>query len=215
MIRVPHRATVVRDLRLPSHEAVVELAGRHAHAQSLEPDLRRLAADLTQGLLRVDLRGAQAIARWIRGYIRYRQETPGVEVLQGAYTTLKHRVGDCDDLVLLWMALCRSVGIDATFVGVRRRGSTGFVHAVGYVPSLRMYYELTDDRRYGGRRAAIEQTTLPAGCEGLYWSPDDERLHLAVGGGPGWSNRAMSCVDVPLFPVVAIGVVAAVVLWRA
>lgn len=172
-----------RDLEVPSADETVVLAGSIAHKYSRDGRLRALATRITRGLSRVDQDGALRIAQWVKRTIEYRQETPGVEILQGPYTTLHYQVGDCDDLVILWACLCLSIGIDARFAGVRKIGRPDYVHAIGYAPAQKCFYELTDDRAYGGRKLPIVQSDMARGYEALAYNPHANALECAQGGG--------------------------------
>lgn len=204
-----------QDLQVRSADDTVVLGGQIAHNGSREANLRALATRITRGLHRVDASGAAAIAQWVRRHIEYRQETPGVEILNGPYTTLRYRVGDCDDLVILWVALCRSIGLDAHFAGVKRVGTENYVHAVGYIPGERTFYELTDDRSYGGQLLPVVMNHLPNGLEALFYSYESESLQLATPGGVGVEQRALRLIDKPgvLFAIVAGAV--ALLTWRS
>lgn len=213
-LTIPHRPYQSWDRQASDAQDVVRIAGEVAHESSKNADLRRVAGQICARLTRVDLTGAREIGAWVRKYVQYMQETPGVEVLQGPYTTLRSRVGDCDDLVILWAALCQSIGLDAQFAGVRVIGESEFMHAIGYLPMSRQFVELTDDRKYGGKRGALMQKALPAGCEAVYWHPLEERYIIAASGGPSVSTMAGSLVDRPGFPLFAVMAVSALLLWR-
>lgn len=204
-----------RDLSVRSADETVVLAGQLSHRASRESRLRTLAARITDRLIRVDVNGSAEIARFVRRSIRYRMETPGVEILQGPFTTLQTKVGDCDDLVILWVALCRSIGIDATFAGIRQKGATDYIHAIGYLPNERTFVELTDDRIYGGKRQPLLYGKLPPGLEALYWSPLDGRLLPAEGGGAGFKQGALRLIDRPGFGAVATLSALAFLYWRS
>lgn len=204
-----------RDFGVAHADDTVIVGGRLAHNASREARLRELATRITDGVIRVDINGAEAIARWVRKTIRYRQETPGVEILQGPFTTLRTRVGDCDDLVILWVALCRSIGIDAAFAGVRVKGTSDYVHAMGYLPADRTFVEVTDDRAYGGRRHPLLSGTLPNGHEAVHYDATSERLVAAPGGGAAVSKRAWRLVERPGFGLVAALGVLALLAWRS
>ena len=204
-----------RDLHVRDADATVAMAGRLAHDASRDHRLRELATRITAGVLRVDVNGEEAIGEWVRKTIRYRQETPGVEILQGPYTTLKTRVGDCDDLAILWVTLCRSIGIHATFAGVRAKGSSEYAHAMGYLPDERTFVELTDDRAYGGRRLPLLSGKLPAGYEALYYDEASERLRPALEGGAPAHRRAMRLIDRPGFGLAATAIVIGLLAWRS
>lgn len=204
-----------RDLEVNSADDTVRLAGEIADNASRDTKLRALAADITRNCVRIDVSGAVTIARWVRKHIRYRQETPGVEVLQGPYTTLKYRVGDCDDLVILWVALCRSIGLDVAFSGVRRTGSKSYVHAIGYAPKERTFYELTDDRAYSGLMNPILTPRLPQGCEAVYWHAPTGDLVPAEGGGAPLGASAIRMIDRPGVVWGAIAAAAALIAWSS
>lgn len=204
-----------QDIRVRSADDTVVLGGQIAQNSSREANLRALATRITHGLHRVDASGAATIAQWVRRHIEYRQETPGVEILNGPYTTLRYRVGDCDDLVILWVALCRSIGLDAHFAGVRREGTTNYVHAIGYVPGERTFYELTDDRRYGGKLLPVVMGHLPDGLEALFYSYEFESLQVATPGGVGVEQRALRWVDQPGVLFAAVAGAVALLTWRS
>ena len=204
-----------RDVEVATSDDTVVMAGQLADNASRESRLRALAPRITAGLHRVDISGARVIAQWVRRHITYRQETPGVEVLQGPYTTLRYRVGDCDDLVILWVALCRAIGIDATFAGVKRQGADGYVHAIGYVPAQRTFYELTDDRTYGGRLLPIVFGQLPAGLVAVFYSSGDGRLLPAAGGGLAPNERVLGWVARPGVLFAALAGTLALLTWRS
>lgn len=202
-----------KDIEVSSADDTVRLAGQIAHNASRDAKLRALATKITRNCTRIDVSGAYVIAQWVRKHIRYRQETPGVEILNGPYTSLKYRVGDCDDLVILWVALCRSIGIDATFAGVHRTGQPSYVHAIGYIPSERTFYELTDDRAYSGVLLPIVCARLPAGLEAVYCDATIGSLVHAPGGGTSVARKAVRFMDQPSFVWCAVAIGAALIAW--
>lgn len=175
--------------------------------------MRALATTITANCVRVDVSGPLAIAKWVRRHIRYRQETPGVEILQGPYTTLKTKVGDCDDVTILWVALCRSIGLDAAFAGVQQANTHDYVHAMGYMPEERTFYELTDDRAYAGAWLPYMTARLPGELRAVYWDSSTGNLLPAVGGGSLTSRRAVRTMDQPEFVWVAIAAAALLIAW--
>lgn len=209
MKNVPYR---YKDVKVRTADETVVMAAQIADQYSRDTAIRELAARITDGLVRVDVSGPERIAKWVRMHIRYRQETPGVEILQGPYTTLKSRVGDCDDLVILWMCLCRSIGINAMFCGARYIGDEDYLHAIGYLPEHRVFYELTDDRAYGGKKTKIIQPLMPSGVEAVYHDLDQSGLQRAQGGG-SIEGSALRWIDKPGAVVVAIAVVVGALLW--
>ena len=143
----------------------VQIANEIAHLRSMDAPIRALASsivgDLTHAKRDVPIR----IARWIRENVKYTQETPLVEILQGPYRTLGNNIkvetpmgpfqfsgtgtGDCDDLSILFATLCRSVGIEGYLAGIAKYNRPeGFFHAMGYAEGL--FYELSLDAPYGG-----------------------------------------------------------------
>lgn len=164
-------------------EDTVRMCNELAQESSSHPQLRRLAASLVRSSKDVPREGPTLIGRWIRANIVYTQETVGEEILQGPHTTLQAGTGDCDDLSILWATLCRSVGLDAYVVGLRRKGAPGFFHAVGYADGL--YYELSRDETYGGPVRGLRMNGLPAGTTAFTYDPlskEDRELGMAFGG---------------------------------
>src|SRR6185503_12594383 len=95
------------------------------------------------------------------------------EVLQGPLHTLAYKVGDCDDLAILWCALARSVGIDARFCGVASESDPEtMVHAIGYDQGTGIHWELSQDHRWGGNRIQPLRFTTPPHYFTLWWSPE-------------------------------------------
>lgn len=74
------------------------------------PTTRYLAANITHPYTSYEpSRQAQALSDWIRSEIRYVREAG--EQLQTPFQTLRARIGDCDDLVILAAALATSIGL--------------------------------------------------------------------------------------------------------
>ena len=134
----------------------VKAANLIAAMSSQDAPLRALASHIVgaQGAAPVG-RYPLLLAEWVRQNVRYAQEQG--EVIQGPMHTLPHLrigpwtiggagVGDCDDLVTTWAALCRALGVPAYLVGVGPE-TDKLRHAVGYCRGE--WYELTDCRAYG------------------------------------------------------------------
>jgi hypothetical protein len=150
----------------------VRIANELVHQKALDPPLRAVAQRIVANTRDIPHQGARDIARWVRKQIRYAQEAPGVEVLQGPYTTLRYGMGDCDDLAILWATLCRSIGLEAYVAGVAETTEPdSFYHAVGYDDDNGKHYELSRDHRYGGAYQNGEAFTLAPGSITVVWTP--------------------------------------------
>lgn len=172
------------DLRTTRDDTII-LANELAWESSRNQALRGLAAEITSDVGNVPLDGPEVLARWVRDHVLYTQETPYVEILQGPVSCLRNMTGDCDDLVILWVALCASIGLPAYLVGVGKRGATRrnpedhhwYVHAIGYAPDSELeLIEVTDDARYGGGGYAVDQPYLPPGSFLVYYDPEIGQL---------------------------------------
>jgi transglutaminase-like putative cysteine protease len=79
------------------------------------PEVRQLARTIAMAPIH-DPNDREALARdihgWVRDCIKYIRDPAGEE-LSDAQQTLLQGFGDCDDKARLFVALCRSVGIDA------------------------------------------------------------------------------------------------------
>lgn len=162
--------------------ARVVLATCLAVVQSLRADVRELATRITARDRDVWRQSPRTIVEWMRRHMTYVRETPGVELLQGAETTIALRLGDCDDLALTYAALAQSIGLRCVVAGLTRPGCTQarvFVHAVPYLPGYGMV-EPTDDRRYSGRPTTWHVTRQGAAGRLAYWyDPLDGRHYVA------------------------------------
>lgn len=151
----------------------VALANQIALEAATDSAIRRAALHALRGCGNVPRDGGEWLTRWIRHNVEYSMEAPGVEVLQGPLHTLSYRVGDCDDLAILWCAMARSVGIEARFCGVAdERDPETMVHAVGYDAGTGKHWELSEDWRWGGNRWQPLRFTTPPGYFTLWWSPE-------------------------------------------
>lgn len=166
----------------------VRAANQMAAAAALEPEMRKASASILAGCRDVPRRGREVLARWIRSNIRYMWEAPGVELLQGPEETLRLGLGDCDDLAILWCALCRASGLRAYVAGVDESGAgTAFGHAVGV--GAGRFYELSKDRHYGGRGHRSLVFRPRPGDAVVWWEPDPKRGRGFVRAG----EQQMSC----------------------
>ena len=163
------------DGRMTTRETV-QAANEVAQVRSMDAPIRALAASIIGELKNARSEVPSRIAEWIRQNVRYTQETPGIEILQGPYRTLGGNVmvqtpmgpyrfagtgtGDCDDLSILFATLCRSVGIEAYLAGIaQRRKADSFFHAMGYCNGL--FYELSMDGPYGGLNGKFLSSPTP------------------------------------------------------
>lgn len=143
----------------------VQAANQIAQVRSMDAPIRALACKIVGNMNHAPSEAPMRIAVWIRENVRYTQETPMVEILQGPYRTLGDTVrvqtpmgpfqfrgtgtGDCDDLSILFACLCRSIGIQAYLAGIAKSNKPdSFFHAMGYCNG--QFYELSKDAPYGG-----------------------------------------------------------------
>jgi len=160
----------------------VKAANLIAALSSQDAPLRALAAHIVgpQGAAPVG-RYPLILAEWVRKNIRYAQEQG--EVIQGPMHTLPHiqigpwtiggaGVGDCDDLVTTWAALCRALGVQAWLVGVGP-SDRNLQHAVGFAGGE--WYELTDCPDYGCPRTRSMGVAFPRSWRAICYCPDARR----------------------------------------
>ncbi len=164
------------DVRM-TPRASVRLANQLAHRAALEPHVRALAASIVSDLDDVPGEGPRAIGHWIRENIQYTKEAVGREILQGPNHTLSTRTGDCDDLAILFAALCQSIGLRAGVVGLRHKRAKGFFHAVGWAHG--QMYELSKDHTYGpaSEPRPLLMTGVPDGVEGYTFDAGKNAWH--------------------------------------
>jgi len=165
-----------------SSEDTVRAANLLAFRHSADAPVRRVAASVVKGMRDVPRQAPDALAAWVRSNLLYTQESPGIEALNGANTTLWTGTGDCDDLATTWATLVRSVGVEAFVVGLQRPGRRGFFHAVGLANG--QLYELSRDETYGAPMRGRRIVSLPPGVVGFYYDPwkrRDGRVSDAMG----------------------------------
>ena len=202
-------------------QQTVEIANKIAHLRSLDAPIRALAVQIVGNMRHAKTEAPFRIASWIRENVRYTQETPLVEVLQGPYRTLGNNVrvqtpmgpfefrgtgtGDCDDLSILFACLCRSIGIEAFLAGIARKDRPeSFFHAMGY--SNGNFYELSLDAPYGGVGGAniVSSAPYPNIVATIFdpvrnfrkvIKPDKEQVSMSgmYGTGMGGSDCACGC----------------------
>jgi len=177
-----------RDVDLSPWERIAQ-ANQMALEAAKDPYIRQAAVEALRGCQDVPNKGGEHLAKWVRKNITYAAEAPGVEVLQGPFTTLALRTGDCDDLSITWAALARSVSIDAYVAGIAEQSDPeGLVHAVGYDQGKNTHWELSLDRRWGGPLLQPLAFTLPDGYLSVWWSPEAHRLGYWVDRGAGYEH---------------------------
>ena len=154
----------------------VQAANEVAQMRSLDAPIRALASSIVGNLDNAASDVPERIAKWVRENVKYTQETPMIEVLQGPYRTLGDNVrvqtpmgpyqfrgtgtGDCDDLSILFACLCRSVGIEAFLAGIAQPAKPeSFYHAMGYCNGV--FYELSKDAPYGGLGGRVIASPAP------------------------------------------------------
>jgi hypothetical protein len=168
-------ANTYTDLVMTTKETI-RAANEVAALRSLDAPVRALASQIVGDLQYAKRDIPYRIADWIRKNVKYTQETPYVEILQGPYRTLGKNVtvqtpmgpyqfqgtgtGDCDDLSILFACLCRSIGIEAYLVGISKAATpSNYFHAMGYSNGL--FYELSLDAPYGGVGSAEICSEVP------------------------------------------------------
>jgi len=164
----------------------VQLANELAYRFSLDPEMRRWGGIMVQPTGDVPRHGSRLIAQWFRRHVVYLQESPGIELLQGPYATLRTRVGDCDDNALAFAAIGRAVGLDNYVVGVSDLNDpTNFYHAIGFDRKIGRHYDTIDDYRYSGRHNRVDFTPGKNAVTVFYSPvPGEETFYVSVGGSP-------------------------------
>jgi len=82
--------------------------------------LRNIAMDIVSPAKGHDYLGeADAIFRFVKGYITYRRDPDGAEWISDPFITLNDRLGDCDDQAILTATLAKSAGFPVRFVTVK------------------------------------------------------------------------------------------------
>jgi hypothetical protein len=151
-----------------------EIAIKHA----IDPNLRGLAAHITQRCRNMRLEAGPTIALWVRRKMKYVMEAPDTELLQGPYDTLTEKCGDCDDLAILWACLVRSLGLRAYVGGVSAEADMeNLEHAVGVLvddAGAWKMFETIDDTRYGGTDWPLT-FEAPQGYCVTIWSNEPDR----------------------------------------
>lgn len=62
---------------------------------------------------------ARSIYHFCRDEIKYAFDPNGVELLEAPYRILESRVADCDSIVMLFAAMCESIGLPVEFVTIK------------------------------------------------------------------------------------------------
>jgi len=99
---------------------------------AVSPLVRQTAALLIRNVREYDVRAeASALLSFVQENIRYTADIRSEETLHAADFILENRYGDCDDKVILFCALCESVGIQTCIFAV---GEESFpTHVMGGV----------------------------------------------------------------------------------
>lgn len=161
----------------------VQIANELIASTALDWRARRMAGQILRHVANVPNEGPRHLARWVRANILYLREAPGVEILQGLFTTSAARVGDCDDLSIMWASLLRSAGIPAFLVGVGWTSEPRVLqHAIGRDGNTGILYELTDDSSYGGPFGNGIFFRRKDGMFLVYYDPSEghERYYVSV-----------------------------------
>lgn len=88
----------------------------------------------------------EAIRRFVKSYIDYRQDPDGVEYLQDPlYLMTVSRCGDCDDMAMLASLLLSCLGHECYAVGVRWAGDRTASHAVCWDSTAKLVCDPVSD----------------------------------------------------------------------
>ena len=185
----------------------VKISNQIADRSSMEVPIRALAATIIYGCDNVPAKGPRLIAEWVRANIIYTHESVGKELLQGPMGTLpwwltvpheptqtlssQHSLGkvhqfrgagtgDCDDLAILWAALCRAIGCEAFVVGLGQLEAQGFFHAIGLCQGK--FYELSLDHTYGNNKRPVIIQSFPASTQCVWFDPMTDSFYRVVCG---------------------------------
>lgn len=152
-----------------SPRGYVRAANELIDASSRDPFLRGVAMAICRDCRNIPNEAPLAIANWVRNNIGYAQESG--EVIQGPWHTLSLRIGDCDDLVVCWASLVRSLGFPAHLAGLG--DGRVFQHAIGELDGT--FYELVNDDRWGGPPTEPLLIRLPRPLTAYVWRPRARR----------------------------------------
>ena len=185
--------TILRDISSPDpgledgsrYLDRIRIANDLAVSGSIDPELRGLARQILAKARNIPTEAPRLFQRWIFANLTYLQESPGVELLQGVKTTARNRTVDCDCASIYWAALMRAVGLRAFVAGIGRLDRwPSLSHAVGLDATTGILWELSDERRYSGKRP-VELFTLPPGHFAVYHTNENGALSWLVKQGPG------------------------------
>jgi hypothetical protein len=106
--------------------------GKFQNSYKADPDFVELARNVVRmGGARTPEEETEAVRRWVKSFIDYRQDPDGVEYLQDPiYLLTVSRCGDCDDMAMLAATLLSCVGHECYPVGVVWEGQRQASHAV-------------------------------------------------------------------------------------
>lgn len=117
------------------------------------------------------------IHQWVRDHIIYVYDPHGIELLQTPPQTLKIRTGDCDDKVILELAMLASVGFDTELLGVGGMGRGWDVECLPSTPGgLPAYSHVIGAVKFG-----TPSGRLPPFLDG--WLTLDPIVRNSI---PGW-----------------------------
>lgn len=102
---------------------------------------------------------ARVLLEWVRRSVRYQQDPVGCELVQSPQVTLETRVGDCDDMATLLVALAGAVGIVGRFVAMSERADGIFSHVYAELLTPRGWLgaDPTEPRPLGWRPRATRE----------------------------------------------------------
>lgn len=97
----------------------LQIMGEAIRQGAVNPFVRQTAARLVQNCDEYNqIQEAQSLLRFVQNEVRYTADIRDEETLHAPEFILENRYGDCDDKVILFNALCESVGIKTCIFAV-------------------------------------------------------------------------------------------------
>lgn len=94
---------------------MAELTRKYSRTFPIRSLATRITHDVPSKQRRQEI---EAIYKWLRDNIRYRQDPVDIEWLQTPERTVKEMAGDCDDIATLGTSLCEALGHPTRFITV-------------------------------------------------------------------------------------------------
>ena len=128
-------------------KTTLRVMGKFRDQWKADPDFVELSRNIVrQAGARSQEAENEAVRRWIKAAIDYRQDPDGVEYLQDPiYVLTVSRCGDCDDMACLASTLLACIGHETYPVGVVWAGERTATHAVCWDSSAQMICDPVSD----------------------------------------------------------------------